>query len=262
MPNKLKAWLPVWTKKIPWYLFKSPQRKTGFWFSIKVEIYGISSWLIHIVLRRKSLQPISICTGIKGRATNYLTYVLPSIIAMEHQELIEISIFDCGAEDTQRLEDEIRKQWKGKLVFITNEQPFARSLAFNKAIAQATHPLIFTADADLTLPQNLPSLCNKYVSKHTVWFPICFDLKEGKPAIATKENGKWLIVGKGMFAASKEQFYKAGAYDEKYKQWGDEDWDLWFRFFKAKTLPIRTRCRGLFHHYHPSLRPDDYKPGF
>jgi glycosyltransferase involved in cell wall biosynthesis len=264
MPGKLKARLPIRLKRIPWYLFKAPQRREGTLKSLLTETVGLLSLGGHRLSRLFSpeLKPISICTGLKNRTANYLDFVLTSISAMKNPELIELSIFDCGSEDAEYLEREIRRRWKGKLVFTKEETDFTRAYSFNRAIAQSSNQLIFATDADMSLPPDLVKQCNSYVSWESVWFPVCFYLYENRPAIIAPENGEWFPVGKGMFAATKAQFEQAGCYDTKYKSWGSEDVDLWLRFFKAGILPLRTRCKGLFHHYHPSLKPADFKPEF
>ena len=242
----MKSLFPGWLKWLPWFLFKSPQRKAGILYSWFTELRGTLS-------RRgnASNRCISICTGIKNRTDNYLHFVLDSVLKMDHQELIELSIFDCGSEDVEKLKKEIGDKWKGKLVFHSEEHPFERSYSFNKAISQSTNELIFASDADMQLPANLVELCNKYVRKNTVWFPVCFHLYKDKPAVISNENGAWRYSGKGMFASTKSQFNKAGKYNEKYKSWGLEDEELWLGFYKKGIYPIRTKCRGLFHHYHP-----------
>src|SRR5947209_3027233 len=101
----MKKLLPVWMKKLPWFLFKSPQRKGGLLSSYSTEIRGALSFLIHfLTFNNKALKPVSICTGIKNRTDNYLGFVLESVLKMDHQELIELSIFDCGSEDVNRFE--------------------------------------------------------------------------------------------------------------------------------------------------------------
>jgi len=259
MPNRpwrlIKSIIPVKVKKLPHYIFKSPQRSLGYFNTYKTEIAGFASWLSHITLKRK-LKPITICTGLKNRSQNYLDFVLASILQMDNKELIEISVYDCGSDDISGLEAKIREKWNGKLIFLHGQNEyFTRSHSFNQAIAVASHPIIFASDADISLPQNLVKLCNRYVSRKTVWFPVVFNLNEDKPAIINKENGDWLQVGKGMFASYKWQFDKIGKFDLKFTSWGGEDWDIWFRFFKNGFLPLRTRCKEMFHHYHQSLKP-------
>lgn len=248
----MKKLLPVWLKKPFWYLYKSYQRRLGLCFSWWVEARGLFYFLFHSY---NNLKPISICTGLLNRTDNYLDYVLESVLKMERQELIELSIFDCGSLDLERLEKIIREKWTGKLVIKSEPVSFSRALSFNKAIEQATSNLVFACDADMSLPINLVKQCNRFVSRKSVWFPICFYLEKDKPPIINKENGDWHWVGKGMFAATKQQFERIGKYDESFNTWGGEDWDLWLRFFKKGILPLRTRCRGLFHHWHISLKP-------
>jgi glycosyltransferase involved in cell wall biosynthesis len=262
MPSPLKKIIPVPLKKPFWYIFKSPQRKLGFFKSIFLEIKAliILSGKQIVLKNQRKLLPVSICTGIKNRTSPYLEYVLPSILKMHHPHLIEISVFDCGSEDVEALRKKIKEQWQGRLRFVSEDHPFTRAYAFNRAIDQASNELIFAADADMTLPKDLVAQCNRFVTAKTVWFPVCFSLFENKPAIISKENGAWRPVGKGMFAATKKQFEQAGKYDTRYKTWGLEDIDLWISFFKAEIVPIRTKCKGLIHHWHPSLETETEMP--
>ncbi|MEZ4804055.1 MAG: galactosyltransferase-related protein [Bacteroidia bacterium] len=65
-----------------------------------------------------------------------------------------------------------------------------------------------------------------------------------------------------MMACKKAQFFKVGAYDEKIKKWGKEDWLLFFEFYKHGFGCIRSREPEFIHHYHKSLKPDDFVPLF
>ena len=67
------------------------------------------------------------------------------------------------------------------------------------------------------------------------------------------------MEGKGIFASSKSHLEKIGSYNEDFITWGDEDWELFFRFYKNKIRPHRTWEQNLIHHYHESKRPQDYK---
>ena len=252
---KFKDIIPLSIKKPAHFIFKSPQRSLGYLNTYYTEISGGISWLFHIAGRRK-LQPVTICTGLKNRSQNYLDFVLASVLKMSHPELLELSVYDCGSDDIPDLEAKIREKWQGRLIFRQGkEEHFTRSRTFNEAIGAATSLIIFAADADISLPENLVEECNRYVSRKTVWFPILFNLNENRQAIIDDANGEWLPVGKGMFASYKWQFEKSGKFSLQFTSWGGEDWDIWFRFYKNGFLPIRTRCRGMFHHYHPSLKP-------
>ena len=262
MPISLKEYLPIWLKLLPWYILKSPQRELGLLKTWKTEITGISYFAAKKILnpRKQELQALSICTGIKNRTQNYLDFVLSSVLKMKHQHLIELSVYDCGSGDADFFKAELRKKWKGKLVFVSEERQFTRSFSFNKAIEQASNELIFGCDADLDLPEDLVEQCNRFVTEKTVWFPVFFNLFEGKSAKISQQNGEWFPLSRGMFASYKWQFYKIGKFNEIFVKWGGEDDDLWMRYFKYGFLPIRTNCKGLFHHYHPTVKPADYKP--
>jgi len=257
---QIKSIIPVSIKKIPWYIFKCPQRQIGY-RTIWIDIRGILAYLLYSLyfsIFRPKLLSISICTGLKNRSSNYLNIFLESVIKLDHPDLIELSIFDCGSDDVQVLEIEIRKKWKGHLVFSQKKIEFNRSYAFNRASVQSTNPIIFISDADMSLPKDLVKRCNHFVFLKNVWFPVCFHLNPDQKEGYSKENGKWYPVGKGMFAAKKTDFVKIGMYDESFKQWGGEDGELWLRFYKNGFYPYRNRQKGLFHHDHLSLKPKNF----
>jgi len=262
MVSKIKKYIPLQFKYLGWYIFKSPQRRLGFLRSISQEINALFAFLSHIGFSnyKNNLKPISICTGIKDRTSNYLDFVLSSILEMDHQDLIEISIFDCGSKDVSLLKEELGKKWRGKMIFSNEIHDFTRSFSFNRAIDQSSNELFFVSDADMTLPKDLVEQCNKYVTQKTVWFPICFSLYENKHPVISSENGEWRITGKGMFASTKKQFEKAGKFNLQYKTWGWEDIDIWISYFNAGIMPLRKRCNGLIHNWHPSLEVETEIP--
>jgi hypothetical protein len=258
----IKSLIPVRVKKIPWYIFKSPQREAGY-KTIWVELRGLLFLFlrsIYFLLINPELKPVSICTGLKNRSSNYLDILIESIQKSDHPELIELSVFDCGSDDIEDLETEIRKKWNGKLLFSQQKIEFSRSHAFNRAVEQSSNAIIYISDADMSVPHDIVKICNKYVFLKNVWFPVCFHLKKDMQKGYDKENGEWYPVGKGMFASKKDDFIKIGRFDESFKQWGGEDWELWLRFYKCGFFPYRNRQNGLFHHYHPSLKPEKFVP--
>ncbi|MDQ3072792.1 MAG: galactosyltransferase-related protein, partial [Bacteroidota bacterium] len=249
--------IPLSIKKVLWYIFKSPQRELGVVRSINIEVQGWISLLASKYLHpHKKLLAVSICTGLKNRSDNYISYVLESANKMENKTLLELCIFDCYSTDIPDLEAKIKKTWSGKVKFETMECEFTRSFTFNKAIALATSPLIFACDADMLLPYDLVNQCNKHVTNKTVWFPVCFNLKKNRPASVHPNNGAWLTIGTGMFASYKWQFDKIGGFDTSFVTWGGEDWDVYRRFWKGGFMPYRSMLIGLFHNYHPSLDPN------
>lgn len=258
----IKKVIPIWIKKVPWYIFKSPQREVGY-FTLLVELRGLLIFIfrsLYFVILKPKLQPLSICTGLKNRSENYLNYVVSSIAKMKNKDLIELSVFDCQSTDIDNLEAKIKEKWEGSLRFASENIGFTRAYSMNKAIEQASHDLIFISDADMSLPENLVYLCNKNVSKSISWFPVCFFLKKDKPAIKDKENGEWHPVGKGIFASRKENFLRIGGYDTDFKTWGGEDVDLWYRYYENGILPVRTKQKGLYHYFHESLKPPNFQP--
>jgi len=247
--------VPVSVKYILWYIFKSPQRKNGFFKSIIEEINGLLFLVFHMLFSgyKKNLKPVTICTGIKDRTSNYLDCVLKSILEMQNQELIELSIYDCGSKDADVLKRTIIDKWKGKLIFTSGAREFTRSYSFNSAIDQASNEMIFASDADMILPKNLVERCNRFVTEKTVWFPVYYSLFENRPHVVSKQNGKWISAGKGNFAAMKQQFEKAGKYNTFYTRWGWEDTELWINFHTFGIIPMRTKWHGFMHKWHPVL---------
>ncbi|MFN4971981.1 MAG: glycosyltransferase [Bacteroidota bacterium] len=222
--------------------------------TVLTDVLGLTIYVTRFFFPKKKLQPLSICTGIYNRSSNYLNRLLNSLEHAEYKHLIELSVFDCCSDDISDLEAEIRKRWKGKLVFTREPVKFARSYTFNKAVDQASHELIFICDADLSLPKNIVNLCNQYTGKNTVWYPIYFFLYKDKPAILNRENGEWEQYGsRGMLACTKNAFYDAGRLNEAYTVWGGEDTDLWERFHRRHYIIIRNRVKGLFHHWHQTF---------
>ncbi|MFN9583004.1 MAG: glycosyltransferase family 2 protein [Bacteroidota bacterium] len=222
--------------------------------TVLTDVLGLTIYVTRFFFPKKKLQPLSICTGIYNRSSNYLNRLLNSLEHAEYKHLIELSVFDCCSDDISDLEAEIRKRWKGKLVFTREPVKFARSYTFNKAVDQASHELIFICDADLSLPKNIVNLCNQYTGKNTVWYPIYFFLYKDKPAILNRENGEWEQYGsRGMLACTKNAFSDAGRLNEAYTVWGGEDTDLWERFHRRHYIIIRNRVKGLFHHWHQTF---------
>lgn len=186
-----------------------------------------------------------------------LAYLLPSLSQITQPNQFALSVADCGSTDRDDLEKQIRAIWKGELVFSSVAEPFARAKCFNRAIQQAQGELIFVCDADMSLPKDLEKTIRKSIRKNTALFPICQWQIQAEIA-----DWKWFGASTGMFAATKSQLQKTGLYDEKYTTWGKEDWDLFFRFYKADIMPYRKRVYGLYHHWHASLMPDDYENMF
>jgi len=241
----VKKFLPNAVKYPFWYLLKAPQRSISsgtLWRDIRgLFIYFFRQF------RKKENYTISICIGIANRTQMLLHHVLPSLLAIEKNENIELSIYDMGSEDYILLEEEIRKNWKGKLIFTHVEEKFTRSKAFNQAVNQSTGDVIFICDADMSFPSDLVSQIQQLVRKNIVWYPIYY----ANGPDDKHKTGKWLWwSAKGMLACLKSDFEKVGKLNETYTNWGFEDEDLWKRFHQNKFVVIRQKLKGLIHHYH------------
>ena len=249
----IKSAIPNQWKYPLWYIFKAPQRLIG-WYTLLTDLRGLLIYAFRAVFPATRLQQVSICTGLYNRSDNYIEQLVKSITMASSNELIELSVFDCGSSDTTNLEEKIRQHWSGKLVFRSEATPFARSYAFNKAVDQASSTIVFVCDADLWLPRNIVTLCNQFTGLKRAWYPIYFFLYRGKPAIVAEQNGEWeQYASRGMFACLKADFEKVGRLDERYKVWGEEDVELWGRFHQHHFTVIRNRQRGMYHHWHQTF---------
>lgn len=249
----LKSILPKSFKQFLWFVFKSPQRKwheLGYrtiWSDLKAW-FGTRG-------NPKQLKDVTICIGIKNRSSNLLNYVIPSMITADNSNRIILSVFDCGSDDVSDLKTEIEKLWKGKLIYSRAEMKFARSIAFNKAVSQSEDGLVLISDADMSLPKDIVFKVNKYVGKNSAWFPHVWYLNQDG-------SGRYYTESTGMMATSRSKYFEVGGMDETIKEWGKEDWLLFFSFYKKGIGCIRSNEPEFIHHYHESLKPDGFKPLF
>jgi hypothetical protein len=253
--SKIKSLIPNSFKYPFWWLFKSPQRKLG-WYTLYNDFKALLSYCFYFFFKTKKLQRITICTGLYNRTDMYVNRLIESLNKAQHKELIELSVFDCGSDDVETIETEIRKKWKGGLKFTSEKVKFTRAYSFNKSIEQSSNEIIFICDSDMCVPENIVSLCNHYTSKKLVWYPIVFYVLKDNPPIISKEYGHWMQYGgKGMLACRKTEFNAVGKLNETFTEWGREDDELWERFMKSKYQIIRNRQHGLIHNWHESFNP-------
>jgi hypothetical protein len=250
-----KTYIPQPIKFPLWYITKAPQRKLGL-YTLFLDIKGIFQFLIFSIIPATSPKPISICVGIKNRSDIFLKNFIQSLNNCKNLHLIELSVYDCKSTDIPDLETAIRNNFKGNLIFKSEDIPFSRAKAFNKSVLQSTNNLIFICDADFSIPSNIVSLVNKFTKFNSIWFPIVFYLYKNKPEFYSKSNGEWMQWGgKGILACQKVDFLKIGMIDETFIQWGGEDEELWLRFHKNHYTIIRSKNKKLLHHWHPSENP-------
>lgn len=253
--KQIKSTIPDRLKFPFWFLFKAPQRSVNR-KSIFKDLWGLLIFIRFSIFPKTKLQPISICTGIYNRSNNYLSQLLESISKAENAHLIELSVVDCHSTDILNLEEQIRSKWNGRIQFTLMNEAFARSKTFNRAVKQATSPIVFICDADMWLPTNIVSLCNSFTGSKRVWYPIYFFLYKNRPPHVAPENGEWEQYGsKGMLACLKKDYEKIGGLNEVYTVWGHEDTDLWERFHAEGYTIIRNRQKNFFHHWHQSFNP-------
>ena len=244
-------------KRLAWFIFKSPQRKWVGWHSLFTDFTGSTEWLLNGLLRPNRNKTVWVCVGIKDRTEPFLTHLLPSLAAQAREQNLALSVWDCGSIDASRIESAIQQVWPTQWVFHSSPSPFARSMAFNKAMNLASGELLFACDADMTVPDKLGEKVRRNTGQRYAWFPVCQWQLDPE-----KEAWKWFSAGTGLFSATKKQLESTGGYDEGFTEWGKEDWDLFFRFYAKGIMPLRTRCDGLYHHWHPSSKPDNFIPMF
>lgn len=247
-------------KRLAWFLLKSPQRGIVGWRSLLVDLRGLGNLIWNSIgLKPGQQQEIWVCTGLLNRSEHYLEVLLPSLMeARKTGARIALSIADCGSNDHPDLETAIKSKWDGTLVFSSVKEPFARSRCFNRAIRQARGELLFICDADMSVPASLDKLLERYVGAYLAWAPVCRKMLGPNPG----DNWKYQSEGTGIVGCTKKHLERCGMLDESFTTWGGEDWDLFFRLYRAGIMPLRTRCHDLVHHYHPSLKPADFKPVF
>ena len=253
--KKTKSLIPKMWKYPLWWIFKSPQREFG-WSTLIQDFSAIAAFCFYSLFKFKKLKQISICVGIYNRSEIFVYGFLNSLQNVKNKNLIELSVFDCGSNDVENLELEIRKKWNGNLVFNQERIKFTRAKSFNKAVEQSSSEIIFVCDADMNIPEDIVSICNHYTSKKLVWYPIVFYVMKDMPPIISNSYGHWMqFGGKGMFASHKSEFLKVGKLNESFTEWGREDDDLWERFMKNGYKIIRNRQAGLIHNWHESFNP-------
>lgn len=201
------------------------------------------------------LQAVSVCVGIKNRSSQLLDFFIPSLLQCEHTELIELSVYDCGSDDVPNLKNEIEKLWKGKLIYQSANEDFTRSHSFNAAMRQSTSGLIHLCDADMSFPSHLVKSINRYCTKYSAWFPhVWYRNEDG--------SGRFYTESTGMMACRREDYVLCGGLDERIKTWGKEDWLFFFEFYKNGLAGMRSNEKDFVHHYHPSLKPENFEPLF
>jgi glycosyltransferase involved in cell wall biosynthesis len=196
------------------------------------------------------MNKITICVGIKNRTKALMDCLIQSMNNCIDNDMLSLSIFDCGSTDIIDLENVIKQNWKGNLYFSKEDRKFSRSYAFNRAIEQCRTNYVFICDADISIPIDFVRKFRENVDICKTWFPICFSLLRGKEKIIDEDNnGWWREKGFGMVGIHKSTFNNSGNLNENFIKWGGEDNDLYNR---VNGIKIRENCIGLFHNWHPS----------
>ena len=245
-------------KPLAWFVFKSPQRRLVGWSTLFTDLRGLAETALAwpFPARKRTLV---ICTGTLNRSAHLLDMLIPSLLRADNGSgRIALSVADCGSTDATDLEAEIRRRWTGTLYFNRTEEPFTRARSFNRAVKQSKEELVMLCDADMQVPADLLHKAARYVHAHCAWFPVCRMMLAAPPS----DEWKYLSAGTGICVLRRLQFERIGGLDETYTRWGHEDWDFFFRCYRCGIMPLRTLEYHLVHHFHPSLKPDDFRPMF
>ncbi len=244
-----KKFIPTAFKKPFWWLFKAPQHQAGL-FTYGLEIKGYIGIISDIIFSssRKRRAPITICVSNKNRSEAVINFLVKSIMEADNSHLISLSVFDCGSDDALLLEKTLKDKFGERVQFESMEMNFSRSIALNRAVRNARNSLLLICDADISVPRNILEKVNFYIHSNRAWFPVC-------KAFATKEENSfsWYMEGKGIVGCTIEQFEKCQGFDASITDWGGEDSDLWYRFWKNKIFCYRSKEANLIHHWHPSV---------
>lgn len=251
----MKQFIPAPLKFALWFIFKSPQRKLGY-HTLWSDVKGLFFYCRYYFVLAPKDQKMSICIGNYNRSAMIRNYLLPALNKLERQQDIELVITDFNSLDGADLKLFLEANWKGTLRFIAVDAPFTRARAINEAVESASHELIFVCDADFSLPSNLLHLCYRFTLANSIWFPIVFYLYKNKQPIYGEGNGEWMQWGgKGLLAIKRKQFLALGGLDQNFTHWGGEDEAFWLQCHQHRKVVIRSRCKGLLHHWHPSFNP-------
>lgn len=243
--------IPAPVRRLFRFVFKAPQRKWIGFRSLFTDLRAyLSAWKQPSTIHR-----ITICVGVKNRSRHLIDHLVKSMDECDYAALLDLSVFDCGSDDTDNLELALYNRKYGRIFYSREVMPFARSNAFNRAVQAAESPLVLICDADMSLPRNIVKKVNRYANRKSAWFPVVRYLNEDG-------SSRWYTESTGMMACRKEDYFKAGGMDENIREWGKEDWLLLFSFYKIGIGCIRTYEPNFVHHWHPSLKPEDFKPLF
>lgn len=207
---------------------------------------------------------IWICVPVFNRWEMFFEHLLPSLLALKERHRVALSIFDTGSEKYEEWMEKLNIHWHGSIVLEREEMEFTRASALNRAVRQCYGSHLFLCDTDMSLPADFVKRYFTFVTANTTWFPIC-QWQTRQPTGVEEEDRKawrWFTEGCGMAGLTRKQFSKAKGLNENYKEWGKEDWDLYFEMYEKNYAAIRTREKGLLHHWHASKKPTDFKSMF
>jgi glycosyltransferase involved in cell wall biosynthesis len=212
---------------------------------------------------------ISFCIMVYNRWST-LEKLLATLNAQISRDF-EVIIVDLGSKDVDLKAELPKYQMKSRLAIhpIAKGGKINRSAGRNlcvKASRAGASDILCFVDADMLVPNNFCQLVAGNVAAGTCFFPICYSLHEGKPAVVRGDlshwrknagdfaHGWWRKEGWGNFAILRSDYEQLGAWNEKIGQtYGGEDNEIRDRAHKLFKVR-RFNCTGFFHQWHPPNR--------
>jgi glycosyltransferase involved in cell wall biosynthesis len=157
---------------------------------------------------------LSLVTTCKGRL-HHLKQTLPLMVAMPDVEVIVVD-YGCpqGAAAWVR-----ETHPKVKVIEVTDDPGFHLSRARNIGGREATAPWILFIDVDVLIDNTFSLWFREHARYGSYYLPEPLDLEAF-----------------GTVLCSKTSFDLVDGYDEAFRGWGGEDWDLYYRLRRAGLI--------------------------
>lgn len=255
MAQKIKYGLPSGVRFFLHWVFKSRQREYTGWRSLWNDLRAIMRYKYGA---HDPAGDFTICTAISGRKNHLLQYLLASAAAADRSERIHISLFHCAKTRDEDVLNMLETHFSGRYIYCWEDVPFARSTCFNRAVRHSFTDKVLIIDADISMPKDIVKAMSRAVAPGRAWFPVCWNLPKGVN-FYDPQQGNWLYSGLGTLGTTCADFHKAGGLHTGYKEWGGEDAELFREYYLHNIWCLRTRHPVFLHHWHPSLKPEEYE---
>ncbi len=186
-----------------------------------------------------------------------------------HPGELEIVLSDYGSNaEHAAMIRELAEQFDAKVTRAEEFGDWNRSRALNLGIQHASGEYVLCTDADMIFAPNfVQSILDVHASKPNEALVVCAcgDLPEQVPEkpyeladfpMLSKAANRRKSIGTGACqSASREFFFHARGYDERYVHWGSEDSDMRDRALKyGLELVWISDKTEMLHQWHPTSR--------